>query len=456
MKYSELLESILAKAEEWRKERGFRHLSAALIVAACSEFRFSEYTGQNETYYPELYEEERLRYVYKKLFKLGGNLRAPYMSKLTQRPDELDVLFDFCQSEEIAKKRGKDILSADLVFLSALSMLPPQDRYCVPAYREALDVEQLMREIDANIYGYVVDQLSVVSAKLQKRLEEAIARRDWHPAKKFAEPEAVSHQFFDSVKVEYVDDILNLKIPHFFGEDELVLSIHWCKDAYYFHDNGCSFRVLKKNVGNEEKAERIIKKTCHPQWIKGKKIIGVFTDSRHFLYLLQRLIFIAHGDLYFRRLTRPIYLPNPEADYLDQSLAEPFDWRGLLNEFKEKLSFGYEEKCGLYFHVGTTYSLFSTSVSFLMETVEQSVRISDRLKGKTEGEIWEAFYWNHDDIQPYKRILSRYLKRFGAGLEGKDLYLEDSCEHWLPALFRFINLAVLLSEFGHEIELEKS
>ena len=78
---------------------------------------------------------------------------------------------------------------------------------------------------------------------------------------------------------------------------------------------------------------------------------------------------------------------------------------------------------------------------------------SDSRKGKTEGEIFEAFYWSYNDITPYTDFIRVFADRFGAVLEDKNIYLTDVRKNWLPALLRFINTAVLLSEFGHNIKM---
>ena len=82
-----------------------------------------------------------------------------------------------------------------------------------------------------------------------------------------------------------------------------------------------------------------------------------------------------------------------------------------------------------------------------------SLRLSDHCKGKIEGEIFETFYFSNDDLTPYRSCIDRFCRRFGADFDGKDLSLTAKPEDFIPALFRFINLAVLLSDFGRMIEL---
>ena len=69
--------------------------------------------------------------------------------------------------------------------------------------------------------------------------------------------------------------------------------------------------------------------------------------------------------------------------------------------------------------------------------------------------MFEAFYWDHDDIAKYSDELKPYLERFGVDFNGKDVFVSDSAEKLVDAIMRFFNLSVLLSEFGGLILLPK-
>ena len=98
--------------------------------------------------------------------------------------------------------------------------------------------------------------------------------------------------------------------------------------------------------------------------------------------------------------------------------------------------------------------MFSGRAAFLIETLdEKHIRISDRKKNKIEGEIFEAFYWSNDDISPYTPFVSKVAERFGAEFDGRNLYLTEKSTAFFGAVLRFFNLAVVLSEFGHNITL---
>jgi hypothetical protein len=88
-----------------------------------------------------------------------------------------------------------------------------------------------------------------------------------------------------------------------------------------------------------------------------------------------------------------------------------------------------------------------------METLADGrIRISDARKGKLEGQILEQFYWDHDDVAPYGKFISRMAERFGGKFDGQDVYVTEKTGRFFQAMMKFFNLAVLLSEFGHDID----
>ncbi len=455
MKHSEILTNILASAEKMREENDFKYVSPALIVAACSEFQAQVYTGLSECFYPERFEEERLRLGYKLIFKLSVSKKSFYIRKISADRQNLDIPFSFNKAEEIAKLRDKEILSADYVLLCAFSLIPSEYRFCLPQYKTEFDVIDLLTQIDANIYNYVINLGKGVVEKVNKKINEAIYLRDWRPKEKFVEPKELSHIFFDAVKTEYSNKILNINVPSFFDGNDLNLSLHYFDEVFYVTDNGSCIDFLSKRV-DEQKLNRILKKVVDNHWLKNGAVVGFFTTFHQFFYYLQRLIFIAWGDLVYTKNDKKFYRAHrEECDYIDSDKAQDFDYQKFLSEFKKHLYFRYDENVGLIFSVDSTYANFSTCISFQIETNADKIIISDRHKGNIEGEIFESFYWDHDDIMLYEKFIKKFLKPFNAELIDKNVYLIDNKENWLNAQFRFINLAVLLSEAGHNINLPK-
>ena len=65
--------------------------------------------------------------------------------------------------------------------------------------------------------------------------------------------------------------------------------------------------------------------------------------------------------------------------------------------------FLYDEKA-VYLRVFMFYSTFSTRACFQLDLLsDETMMISDRLKGNLEGEILEAYYWDHEDIEKYNQ-----------------------------------------------------
>ncbi len=457
MQHSLLLKTILEKAEEIKKEFNYEYLCASHIAIAVADFCNSKYTGIciSDNLYPSIkYEEERLRYIFKKEVKLSSYFRMA-LSK-ANREGVKEEVFDVDACQEIATERNSIVLSADIVFLCALKQY---QKICKQAVRSDLSgngVFSVLQDTDEKIYDYVIENLQKVSAILNEKIRNTEAIRDWKPAAKFAEPQELAEMFFNKIKISSIDNVVVLKIPHFFGKSDLKLSIYKVDDVYYIHDNGCAIKHLSKQLNDKQKCERVLKKVCHSCWIDKNRITGNFTTANKFLYYLQKLIFVAHADLYYTKAVKHLYYKEKGFVFPSSHKAEPIDSEALLNELKKTINFNYDENSGIYYWLNMSYSLFSMCASFLMETLEnRQIRISDKRKGKCEGELFEAFYWDNDATAPYGKFISKIAARFGAEFDGIDVYLTDKQENFYTAILKFFNLAIILSEFGHDIDLPK-
>lgn len=406
------------------------------------------------TFHPSRFEEERLRYVFSKESKLAAYFRVCLRKNIKEGVKE--DAFDLSCCRNIAALRSAEQLSSDIVFLCALTKLHESYKIAVRSVCSEETVIARLEDTDANIYSYVIEKIEEIRSVLKTKADEAAAIRDWKPAAKFAEPEALAAMFFERIEKKWAGNVLTLKFPKFFGTTDLKLSIHKVGNIYYVHDNGFSIKHLLKQVVNKEKCDRVLKKVCASCWIEKRKITGSFCSATDFLYYLQRLVFVAHADLYYTKAERPLYYKEKGYSYIPADEADPLDETALLDVLKTGISFSYDENIGLYYWLDTRYSLFSVRASYLLETLENGyIRISDRQKGNIEGEILEAFYWSNDDISPYSKFLSNFTARFGAEFIGKDIYLTDNPANFVKAAFKFFNLAVLLSEFGHDIALPR-
>lgn len=87
MEYSELLNNILMRARMIQEEEKIKYLSASCIVIATTELCEEKYVGLSKydtSSCPELYEEERLRYLCGKAYRLP-RLTGICMKKALQK-----------------------------------------------------------------------------------------------------------------------------------------------------------------------------------------------------------------------------------------------------------------------------------------------------------------------------------------------------------------------------------
>ena len=454
MKQTELLQYILEKAASIQKEYGNAQLCPSHIGAAVADLCKAQYTGfarSDTTFFPR-FEEERLRYLCSKQVRVSAYFRIRLSIHAKAGVEE--KAFDLAACQAVAKTRGAEFLSADVVFLCALTQLHEDYRAMARNVVTAEDVLAALRDADANIYDYVITQLEAVQEKLAGKAADAKAIRDWKPAAKFAEPEDLEKAFFAKIEKTTENNVLTLKIPKFFGATALKLSIHRAGDLYYIHDNGCALGYLKKQVKDRGKAMGIVKKVCSGCWLSKGRITDRFLRADQFLYYLRKLILVAYADLYYTRAE--CQLEGREPGYVFEERADTLDQAALLTLLRDAVHFAYDENTGLSYWLHMRYPIASVRSSFLLETLEKGkVRISDARKGRTEGEIFEAFYWDHEDLAPHRKWISKLADRFGAEFDGRDVYLTDKQENFSNAMVRFFSLAVLLSEFGSHIAVPK-
>lgn len=459
MRHTELLTAILEKGEAVREEFHCDGLWPSHIAAAFAAFCATEYTGfcpSDRWIYPNWYEEERLRLLYKTVLRNSSYFRLRLSKKV--RDGESEAPFDFSLCEKVAALRNNDVLSADLVFLCVLKELAEECRavYRVPVTEDA--IIPLLRYADANIYDYTAKRVEAVCKKLMEKANTAAAKRDWKPAAKFAEPEELIQLALEGIEIRHTGTVTTVKIPGFFGNSGLTLSIHSADGIYYVHDNRCALRYLARTLGNGETYQRAVKKVCHSRRMDKGRITGSFCNVTGFLYYIKDLVFVAQAGLYYPRAKHQLCFRDKGYVYVPEDKAEPFAEADLLHILKESIRAYYDENEGLCCRVQASNSPFSTRYSFLVETLDDGrIRFSDRLKGKYEGELLEACYWYHDstDITVYRRLFSKLADRFGGEFDGKDIFLTAKQKDFQSALFRFFQLSVIVSRLGHSIALPK-
>ncbi len=450
-----LVKQILKNAEAVKNEFNSDALYASHIAVAFEDFCATQYTGfsfnDNEAI-PARFEEERVRYLFSETLKLHSFFRKSL--GMQSRHSVSEEEFDINSCIPFMELRKNNFLTADILLLCTLKSL--KSPYSKILKYEINDeaLSGLLTTADENIYDYVIEKIDAISNSLKSKAQRAKDIRDWKPAPKFAEPDELSEIFFKKIKKETTGNIINLSFPGFFGTSDLKISIHKVGEVYYVHDNGCAIKNLSKRLTDKEKRERVLNKVCSSCWIDKNRVTGSFASPGYFVLYLQKLVLVAHADLYYTRATKQLYQKEKGYTYMNERLAEAFDEQELLNALKKDISFGYDTNEGLYFWLDTSYVFSSTRPAFLIESLDGGkICISDKRKGKYEGEILEAFYWDNKDISLHSRFVSKIAARFDADFDNKNLYLTYKKEQPVRAMFKFFNLSILLSHFGYDISV---
>lgn len=465
IKYSEFLEDILLQAKQIQKDGGVPYLSASCIILAVIRFcreKYRGYSKYDDSYYKEEYGEEKLRYLYKKVFKpASGAIEHLWKKKIANESKE--CMQDFMEEhestfEELSHMRRPAYLTVDEVFLTAVKSIDEQSRIGVrEEFKGEFSVRELIEETDREIYDYVIDEIEKVVGNLQNKSQKAKELRDWRPAAKFVEPEELHSIFMKSILVKETEKEVELVFPHFFDKDdgELQLTITRFGDLYYVHDKGFAMRQLRKVTQTEEKLQRVTKRLFRRGELKDEKIVGSFCDKDGFLRYLQLVIFVANGELYYTKLDSN----GLHFDY-DESIPqnkESINIQELREVLRECVSCHYDEQRGLIVKVFHTYSHSSGTPSFLIESLENGdVQISDGKRGKYEGEIFENLLFRHEDLTLYSREIRKVCKKFGVVFDGKTICLDmTNTDHnaFVYGFVSFFQAALLLSEFNAMIEL---
>ncbi len=460
MIYSALLKHLLKEAEKLKESAGTKAVSVVCLITAILNFCEAKYSGLS---HPSLItsadylEEERLRYLRKKLFhraSIVANSYFRFLSKHQHRKYDTDFMADHAaELEMVLQLYERPFISADFVLLFALQCIAPEHRFGMyGTYRKSIDFAACINDMEENILDFTITSIENVQENLQKKLEQIKSIRDFQPAIQLMDPNQLLENLFGAVRSTAAEDELQLQIPHFFGDEEpLKLCFRYKEDCYYVHDCGCALAQLRKHTTDEEHFQRVFDRISKNLSVEDGRLLGTFVSAHIFFHYLQILIFTAHADLYWEQLDDQGLYYDPDHTYPTQS--EPMDAEALLTLLQKGIDCRYDPQKGLLLSLPLRYSLNTRGISYCIETASDKVIIKDGHAGELEGEILESFYWGHDDITPYIDHLSPYLQRFGGTiLDQKPALLAPAAE-WMPALFRFFNLAILFSELGRLIDL---
>ena len=480
MTHTTLLTEILEQANRIKEEFGSESLYASHIVVAVVEFCHTKYTGfsvSDMTYWPNRFEEERLRYLCSKETRVASYFRIHLSCNAKDGVQE--EAFDMAYCERIAAARGAKTLSVDVVFLCALTKLHESYKRAVRNVKSAESVMARLQELDVNIYDYVITQIDSVCAALKQKSDEAAAIRDWKPAEKFAECDDLLKQFFDRICVAYENNVLQITIPEFFRESDLTLSIYKVNDYFIVHDNACATKSLSTRI-DAIRVQKVLELLWDKSNLQDGKLFTQITDAKSVLYFIQEVILTANADLYYEYFKEETFghrrYIDPCKAFESEQLAEAFDYGAFCNALKETVTAYYDENKGLMLRFDAKYCHCSYGIKVLLETLDNgTVRFSDAYKNKQyeTGEMLEAFYFSSTEEYDamYYGVMQALAKPFGVVFDmtssivfpeyngrkhnHKNPYMLSTAQNWVQDFYKFMNGAVLISVVADRINYEK-
>lgn len=474
-----LFKAILKRAGEVRDEFNAEHIAASHIAVAVADYCAIRYTGITPIALQcaARFEEERLRYIFSKEVRLASYLRKTLSHNA--KDGVIEEAFDASLCDKVAGLRETDLLTADVLFLCALRQL--ESPYKLAAKNMVSDdaIVAALQDADKNVYDFVIGKIEAICSELKEKANEARAIRDWKPAAKLAEPEALLKQLFDSVSTAYENNILHITIPAFLQGTDLQLRIYKVKDHYIVHDNGSVVKSLSKRI-DSIKLQKVLDLIWGKSNLQEHTLFAEFTNVQSVLYFIQEVILTASADSYYEYFNEETLGRRRHIDLCDiftpEQQAEAFDVSAFLARLKECVKIDYDENKGLLLRLDTKYGNCSYAAKVLIETLDDgTIRFSDAYKNtKYEtGEMLEAFYFGssqeYDDM--YYALMQKSVEPFGMAFDmtssiifpeyngkehkHKNPYMLSSADNWLQDFYKFMNGAVLISVVADRINYKK-
>ena len=451
MENSAFLSSLLAYAEILRVKNGLKHISAGLIVAAASSYASFEYSGKVTTKIPEKFEPERLRLAVSMLSPHKLTLMPFICVKLRNPRNELDTPFSFQSSIRVARRRGRVLLSSDIVFFEAAAEFLPHLLSSMrnnPLFKDGVDTYALTRDIDNQILSYTDELLSETPMPSLERLHEIKQLSSLPPIVKIMEPSVMNDEFKKVIRISLEQRVLTLSIPDFFDTDApLTLHIHRVNRTYVVHDNGSAVRYLRKCY---KKADDVINKVCEPSVFDGDNFVGAFNSTKTFLSYIQRVVLLGHAYLYHNSIDKPFlrfFLEYSELKHRRDPLEDH-----LVQMLSDAVSFEFFETTGHVARLRTTSTMCDVPWAFVLEARGDELLLRDLNRGALKGEILEMLYYHHNIAGLDYELIAPYFQRFGCELRDGEIVLSGKAGDWRTLLLRYFNMAVLVSSLAELIK----
>jgi hypothetical protein len=460
---------MLMKADALQKELGLMNQYPTVFLLTTLRYCKPKYTGFSEKDNQEMlpYEEERLRYIFNKvfLFSCGGCAkRVEFILK--KYPDNWAPAISreemLLQVQALAEGRKVPIMSVELMLAVVLEHMDLRFETLLRSeYRQGkLSAQLLMEMCDGEIYDYVIEEIEKLMMQLRQKSQEAAELRDWRPARMFAPVEELESKLRSSIVMEEQGGELSITIPYFFADTEhpLRITVRDTEEGFVAHDNGLALEELSARPDANDPiqlAERICAGTvCH---LEDGQLTICFQRSHYLNYFLQYAALIAHADLYpDYDLRGNVYQVAQRYDRIPTK-QQP-DYSNLCENWLKFLQVGYDEYSGIRVGLGLVFLGCNTGSKFLLTTDEDGlITIVDYSNSYNEGAILENYinYYeestqNHDQIQAL-------AKRFGGTYDGESVrctFRNDSEDAFVKAINRYAQMGVILSQLGDNIPLE--
>lgn len=465
-----LLYDLVNTAEQIRRKYNRQEITAPMVIMAAAEICRTRYTGftkyENMTF-GEQFEEERLRMA----FSIAVSARPIYAYSAMKRmilKHRDEYTFDFLPKalalgKEIDKQRKKRDVTAETLLLLALASLPEEDSgVLLEQPREGLlPIAALLKQIDSGINNYVINELNFIVEKLNQKIKSTSELMNWKPEKEFCNVKEFAQLLKDHISYVFKGNELCLTIKDFFGgEQDLNLSIVYVDEVFYVHDNGGAINYLKKHIPQNSQYLKYVYKVCSKKWVIDDRIHGFFSYHYNLMHYLCALIFVANADLVADKMTKQKYARPDGAVLPNYSKAESFSPEAVIERFVTSIAVSFDTHSGtdvsfmLYYPEADRYAKFNIVVQ-----EEGLVRIRDSNRQTIDSSIFGAYYSYREDIDRYKAYINKVGQRFGAEYDGEvsivSIVEYGDVNEFVKAFIKFVNAAILLSEFGNKIDPDK-
>lgn len=464
-----LLRNMLMQADALQNELGVKDQYPTIFLLAALTYCEPKYTGfgKNEQPEPIPYEEERLRYIFSKVFLRGCGACARMIKYLLKKHqnDWMPAISReemLLQVQALAEGRKVPVMSVELMLAVVLEHMDLRlETLLKPECRQGKISAQLLMEMcDREIYDYVIEEIEKLMLQLRQKSKEVVELRDWRPARMFAPVEELESKLRSSIVIDEQGGELSITIPYFFADTErpMRITVRDTEEGFVAHDNGLALEELsaRPDVNDPvQMAERICAGTvCH---LEDGRLTICFQGSHYLNYFLQYAALIAHADLYpDYDLRGNVYQVAQRYDRIPTK--EQPDYSNLCENWLEYLRVGYDEYSGIQVGLGLVFLGCNTGSRFLLTTDEDGlITIVDYSNSYNEGAILENYINYYEESTNNHGQIQALAKRFGGTYDGESVrctFRNDSEDAFVKAVNRYAQMGVILSQLGYNIPLE--